>query len=403
MDIYEKKLQRLVDKVEGIDNVDWEDLVNELGLNIHPDSLRKSFNVGEYSGYKVYKYFQDKIEDGIVAEDEIEDLLQLKYEIVKERKKKQTINREFDKIARINGRNELFNELMIEEIKHLKPIEVKTFKHKKSEIRTGVLCISDAHYGESFELNGLFGEVVNKYNTDEFKTRMWNLLSQLEADELNCEKLLIWDIGDCISGILRMGSLQKLETGVIQSAIEYAEFMSIWLCEAHNRLGVPIEYSLRGGNHDMLRLLTEKKVFEDENIAKVIQQFIKLRIELAQSKNDENKEIYVTDYSDIIYHNLYGMNIISYHGDTKSLKEDIEFFENFYGIDIDIILTGHLHRNSQETIGVGYNGDRELIRVPSIMGSNTYSKKIRKASRASCKFMMFNEDGKEYEKSYFLN
>lgn len=405
---YRDELDILVDKVEGNNDYEWTELVDELELNCHPDSLRKSFNVGRYSGYRVYKYFQDKLENEVYADEEIERLESLKREIEIERKKRQAVNREYNATNRIVARNELFKDLMLEEIQHLKPIKIKIFAHKSATNRTAVVCVADAHYGERFELNGLFGEVINKYDTETFKTRMWNLLAQLEAEKERCnfDKLLVWDIGDCISGILRMGSLQKLQTGVIQSAIEYAEFMSVWLCEVYNRLGVPVEYSLRGGNHDMLRLLTEKKVFEDENIAKVIYEFIKLRIENAKLlyTNVDNKfPIEIAPYSDVVYHNLYGMNILSYHGDSKNLKEDIEFFENYYQIDIDIIITGHLHRGSQETIGVGFNGDREVIRVPSIVGVNDYAKRIRKLARAGCKFMVFNEDGKDYEKTFYLN
>ena len=48
---YEDELQLLIDKVEGVDDRSWEEMVDELGLSIHPDSLRKSFNAGRYSGY----------------------------------------------------------------------------------------------------------------------------------------------------------------------------------------------------------------------------------------------------------------------------------------------------------------------------------------------------------------
>ena len=41
---YENELQLLIDKVEGIDNKSWEEMVDELHLSVHPDSLRKSFN-----------------------------------------------------------------------------------------------------------------------------------------------------------------------------------------------------------------------------------------------------------------------------------------------------------------------------------------------------------------------
>jgi Bcr/CflA subfamily drug resistance transporter len=44
--------------------------------------------------------------------------------------------------------------------------------------------------------------------------------------------------------------------------------MALWLCEAYNRLQIPIEYSLTGGNHDIIRLLSSKKDFDDENMGK---------------------------------------------------------------------------------------------------------------------------------------
>ena len=30
---------------------------------------------------------------------------------------------------------------------------------------------------------------------------------------------------------------------------------------------------------------------------------------------------------------------MGYHGESRNLKEDIEFFENFYGVDIDMVIT----------------------------------------------------------------
>lgn len=408
-DTYGDALDTLCEKVEGVSDESCEELVDDLDLNCHPDSLRKSFNVGRFCGYQVMQYYRNLIAAGITSDDEMKRLEQLKFDIVKERKKREAINREYNSHVRIEGKNELFQELMLDEIKQLKSIEIKNIEYSTPLESVGVLFISDAHYGKEFRLEGLFNEVVNKYNPTIFQERMWNLLAKLEDDftRFDYDKLKIIDMGDCIDGILRMGSLQKLDTGVIQSTIEYAEFMSHWICEVYNRLHIPIEYSLSGGNHDMIRLLTEKKIFEDENIAKIVQQFISLRVEnaktFAELHNNEIPNIEILQYGDTIYHNIFGMNILSYHGDSKDLQKDIEFFENFYQIQVDMIVAGHLHRNSQETIGYGYMGDREIIRVPSIMGTDDFAKRIRKLSRAGARFMLFNKDGKDLDKTYFLN
>ena len=60
---YEDELQLLIDKVEGVDDRSWEEMVDELNISVHPDSLRKSFNGGRYSGYAVAKHYQEKFQN----------------------------------------------------------------------------------------------------------------------------------------------------------------------------------------------------------------------------------------------------------------------------------------------------------------------------------------------------
>lgn len=405
---YEDELEYLANVVENANGKrDWKSAVEKLGADIHYDSLRKAFDTTKYSGYNVMQYYKNKATK-YLADEEIEKLEQLKDEIYKERVKLQRINREKNEFLKCDSDRELFNELIKNSIDNMKPIEIKpTVYHEKiGEETTGVLCIGDAHYGKEFILKGLFGEVINQYSPKIFETRMWKLLSDLENDsfDMKIDKLKVFDVGDCIDGVLRTGtSLRKLTVGVTDSVLRYSEFMSNWLIECYNRLHLPIEYSLTGGNHDMIRLLSSKKDFDDENVGKLINEFISLRIENNKLKNNiPDAPIDVKKYDDAIYHNVYGVNILSYHGDSKDMKTDIEFFENYYNIQIDMLIAGHLHRNSSETIGSGDMGDREIIRVPSICGTDDFAKKIRKHSRPGAKFMTFNEDGKSWEKIYYL-
>ena len=94
---YEDELQLLIDKVEGADDKSWEEMVSELGLSVHPDSLRKSFNGGRYSGYAVAKYYNEKFENEYCTSDEIDRLETLKTEIIKEKIKLSDTRREYKK------------------------------------------------------------------------------------------------------------------------------------------------------------------------------------------------------------------------------------------------------------------------------------------------------------------
>ena len=50
------ELDYLIKLMESDTSIDWNKAVVDLDANLHPDSLRKSFNVGRYCGYNVAKY-----------------------------------------------------------------------------------------------------------------------------------------------------------------------------------------------------------------------------------------------------------------------------------------------------------------------------------------------------------
>ena len=412
---YIRYAKRLTNAVRN-KSIDYTEFGN---LLLGEKNVYSSENIRKFV-YMFDLWLENLDEDTILTSEEITETMEkLKFEVMKERKKLQTVNNEYHKNARKEGRYEQFLENIERATSELQPVKIVNTTYKKDidTETTGVLFISDAHYGRFVQMDGLDGETVNLYSTKEFETRMWNLLSQMDNDFYNMQidKLSIIDCGDCVEGILRMGdSLRTLQTGVIESAIQYANFMTVWLSECQNRLKIPVEYSLTSGNHDVVRILTQKPVFEDETVGQFIYNHIKQRIDLsvkdaeiqALKKGEEfNNEqtIVIKPFKNVAFNSFYGMNVLAYHGETKDMKKDIEYFENYYNINIDILVGGHLHRGSSETIGYGFMGDREIVRVPSICGIDKYSHKLRALARAGAKFMTFDKNGKNWEKTYYLN
>lgn len=383
---------------------DIKNILNELlGYDYDESRYRKQYQSFE----KIMSANEKELTN---FEDYKKEVEQLKFELLTERKKLQRINREYHENARLKADNDLYIEMCKEAIDRQKPIRIVPTTIKKRKISNcGLLIISDSHYGKEILLKGLDGEVINQYSPEIYKSRMWKLMSDFENDFLDnpVDKIVVDDLGDCIEGILRLGeSIQKLRTGVTDSIEEYAQFMATWLCELWNRLQVPIEYNLIGGNHDIIRILQQKVAFGDENVAKNILSNIDLRIENAKLKaqlNGGRIDIEVKPYSDIVYNTFFGYNVFAYHGESKNMKDDIEFFENYYNIDIDLLIGGHLHSSESKSIGFGYFGDREIMRVPSIVGVDSYAKRIKKCSRAGIKYIIFDEDGRNWEKVYYLN
>lgn len=394
-------LDILCEKVEGNCNLTWEEIVDYCGLNISPVTLRKAFGASDYGGYAMLQ--KAKAEYANTNSDEQIDKLNAKIEeLQEERRKLQVINREHNEIIRANADKSLFNDLILDAINNLAPIEVKPTNYNPSNMFDDKAClfIGDAHYGKEFELVGLFGEVINKYSPEIYQARMWKLLSEIDNDSYNIgyNELHVFDCGDAIDGILRTGtSLRKLKVGVVDSVLQYAEFMAHWLAELQSRLQCKIVYHLTGGNHDMLRLLGQKKDFDDENVGKFIHELIKLRLANID-------DITIAPYDQAIFENVNGVNILCYHGDGKDMEKDINFFENYYNITVDMLVGAHLHHKFEESIGISDVGNKDIIRIPSICGTDDFAKKCRKHSRAGAKFMIINKDaGKTWEKTIWLN
>ena len=368
------------------------------------DNLRKAF------------YVLDKICDNIDGDssfspDELcDELERRKFEVLKERKKLQVLNSQYNDNARKEGRFELYLENIADSIKNMRPITIpqQWCEHPVGD-GIGCLALADAHYGKDVEIRGLNNEIINKYNPEEFEKRMWNLLNQIEADRIYpmYNKLVVLDCGDSIEGILRNGSsLVGLKYGTVDSISGYATFIGKWLCAAAIKLGVPVEYSLAGGNHDILRLLESKPVFEDESAGKLITKIAALVVEneiLRKMADGLNFAVEVRPYNNVIYNNFFGQTVLAYHGESSNMEDDIRFFENFYGVEIDILIGAHLHHGEQKDIGFGFFGNKEVVRVPALCGVDKYSVKIKKTSRAGAKFINFTNIGKGFEKTYYLN
>lgn len=380
---------------DGLIDIDtWGEAV--LGNNIYNEENTRRCS-------KFFIQFVNRLDEEVVGEAEEEEakvLRQLKEELKAERIKIQTANIEYNANARADARAEMFWEQIIEAIDRLEPLCYNQVKFAERDCNsTGVLCIADAHYGTEIDMPSLFGEVVNVYNPDILKARLSRLLEMVSDnyETFGYDKLIVFDLGDAIQGILRMSDLSKLRTGVIDSAIEYAEMIATWLNDLAAILKVSVEYFCLGGNHCELRLLDKGKNWEEENMGKIIREFVYLRLK-------DNPNIKVHDYSEFGFVTLYGTNILAIHGDgAKDDMAEISYWENYHQINIDILLMGHVHHSEQNTVGYGLTGDKEIIKVPSLIGVDSFSKKCRKIARAGAKFMLFDENGKSWERTYFLN
>jgi hypothetical protein len=132
-------------------------------------------------------------------------------------------------------------------------------------------------------------------------------------------------------------------------------------------------------------MLGEKKgTFQDDNMGRVVSEFIKVRLE-----NNPNFA-YIENPTGMIFAQIADVNILGIHGDTKKLDAAIRDFSSIYNVPIHYLLCGHLHHNRVEEVGV----NQEIINVGSIIGVDDFSMSLRKTSNASAKLLIFKNCGK---------
>ena len=345
---------------------------------------------------KFLKHLSSERINNISDEGLLQQTLTALDELKKEKIKVQTATLDYNNHLRADARHDMFIESVEQAISKLEPLQMPDIFVSRTVGASALLCLSDFHAGSTYEVKGMYGEVVNKYDYNIMCERLMRLIGQIDADDMVYDDLTVAFLGDFFEGILRESSLVKLREPVIDTVIRFSEFLSNWIVQLQNRVHVPIKVITVGGNHDVARFLGSKPQFEDENFGKLVVEFMKLRLQ-------NFDYIQVCDYTDCYVSTIRNINIAFQHGEDKNLEETINYFSNLYNVDIQEIYCGHLHQPEYKSIGIADVGDRMCFRVGSVCGVDTFAKKIRRASRASCKFVIYDDNGHSWDKTYYMN
>lgn len=375
-----------------IDYDEWGEAV--LGENIYSQENTRRCA-------KFFIQFVQNLENDIIEQiddkDKVSEIKKAMEELKAERLKIQTANLEYNANARADARSELLNEQIIQAVNRLKPIQIKHIVHKPyNQGKTGLLCISDLHAGSTYEIKGMYNEVVNSYNFEVMQDRLWKLISLVEADYIEYDNIIVGICGDLFENVLRMTSLTKLKEPVIDTVIKTSEFLCQWVGELQNRLETNVRVVMVGGNHDTCSFLGAKPRFEEENLTKLVTKFMQIRFE-------NNPYVIIDPFTDVAVINIQDVSVMIEHGEDSNLQTTLEYFSNLYNIDIDEVISGHLHRPESKAVGITELGDKMIYRVGSICGCDMYSKRLRKAARPSAYFALYEKGlGHTWSKNYYL-
>ena len=388
---YELCLKDIKDKMNGVNDMDWADIVAKYSLDVHSDTLRKASNT-IFGGKFVAEYFAEKESSNNTSEGYLALLRLEKADLQRERQKMRDEKLEYNRWLREQARDELICEKICEAISTLEPLPLPTPKAQSIQDRVGVLCFGDTHYGTEFNIKGLYGDVINSYSPEIFEQRMNELLS-LTIDKVQKEgltKIKVYSLGDELDGCLRASQLMKLRYGVVEATIKYSDYICRWLAKLSEY--VCVDFQMVRGNHTELRMINQPKgTFKDDNMSEIIRNFIKVR--MADNENFNMCE----NTSGLIYDEIFGYGVLAIHGEVKNLATAIHNFGNIYHTNIDILIGGHMHHSHTETVGV----NRDVISIPSVIGIDDYSVQLGKASNAGATFLLIEEGKGVVEQTAF--
>lgn len=370
-------------KDAGLIQDSWDQLTPTLNAATDSDKCSDNWRK-EYSIAK--RYYMNVFQSSIETEDSI------KASILK--KQAQTKNLETNKWLREHARDELILEEIrgcVAEIANSNPLFIPEMIDSPTGKKVGVLCFGDEHFGTKFTVYGLNGEVINYYDDTVFYSRM-NKLAEKTIQIIranNLTDLYVFTFGDFADGILRTSQLLKLQYGIVESTIRYAEFLAEWLDMLSSE--VRIHFQTTPGNHTELRLIGQPKgTFTNENMDLVVRAFIKER--MRDNPNFDMKE----NPTGYIFEKIFGYNFLGVHGEITDANA-VKNFATAYDTKINYFMAGHKHHKMADEIGA----DVEFIGVPSIIGVDPYAISLQVTSNPAATLLLI-EDGAGMTSQHFI-
>ena len=372
---YAKVLNDCIGKVEGLNDLDWDEIVTKYNLGIHRDVLRKAFQ-SPMGGYSVYKYLQEEQINNV----ELEELEAKRKEIEIMKIQYQDQKREYRNFLRMDARWQHMIDEMKMEISKLKEYNpINDFYSINKEGKIGSLLISDVHFGM------INNTSINVYDGKVAKYRFELLLSKtLEYCELNnVKELNVELLGDLIHGLIHLGTRINAEEDVLSQTMNIAEILSDFIFKLSKRIPSVIVHSTLG-NHSRVSANIKENI-DVENFERLITWFMKERL-----NNIKNISIIDNYENDIILYKIFDMNIIGVHGHKDKPKNAINNMESYLHLFIDEIHMGHYHQRELLT-----DNNRETIINGSFCGADEYAESLRKCSYPSQTLIIYNKEGQE--------
>ena len=390
---YEKVLKEISDKMSGISDIDWKELVEKYNIKCHYDSVRKASQT-IFGNYFVREYFKAKsINDFSYNIDDAKKLLGEQYiakqQIHNDRIKLNYIKRQF--IPCMSVADEL-KQYMVENNFTINVPDYIYTPIVSGSNYTMICHVTDWHIG--YIINNCNG---NSFNWEIANERIDKYILECKKyiQMYNISKIYLISTGDMIEHCYMRNNQEHF--------CEFTQSMQIAkVSQLIYRLIIALSedcqviYGGIAGNHDRMSG-DKKKNYQGDNANVIVTEYLKSIINISQSKRISFID---TSYDDteinIMINNLSCKFIHGdrYKNDKNNFSKIISSDNKFY----DVIFSGHLHNFSIQS----ENHGRYIISTGCLSGFNDYSKDFFCSTNASQTIVILNNTNIELIKDVNL-
>lgn len=354
---YEQCLLDIQDKLDGVSDLDWEEIRAKYNIHYAADVIRKA-NGTPFGGYMVKKYLDSK-RPVTCSDSKI-------YDIRKEKQKLFDERAALTKMKRDEARIEEDILLLRREV-----AETGKLKYKPNVIKTidgdndMIICLSDLHIGEDVDSWG------GRYNSDIAKERLDEYLGEILKiqDRNNSRDAYVLLLGDLISGNIHLTVQLQNRENAVEQVVKAAELVSDFLYELSKHFENVFVNSV-SGNHSRINL--KDNVLRNERLDSLVPWYCKAKLEHLDNITFIDEFNYDSSVGSI---EVRDKEYIIVHGDMDTNDQSgVAKLVFMIGHIPEAVIMGHLHNNSFQNIS-----NVKVIRSGSLCGTGddyTMSKRI---------------------------
>lgn len=376
LETYDKIITDIDSKIDGENDYDWSELKDKYNVQCNSDTIRKSSST-IFGGKMRSEY--EKYKNGLNNETLSQDELDVKIQNMRKEKIKLSDARvEYNRLIRQEARKESYADMVKRIIcENVKPINIPVH-YTLFNSSTDLLChLTDVHCGiEIHNWKNDFDEDILKKRIEKFTSDILDIRGMHKSE--NCYLV----IGEILSGIIHNNLRLQNNMDLMEQFKYVSELISAMLLRMANNFNHIYVY-ITPGNHSRISPKKEEAL-DGENMDILLPFYLKARMQNV-------KNITICDNTiepEIAMFNIRGNNVFAAHGHKDSPSNVVQNFTMMFGIKPQIVLLGHRHTNSMETVY-----DTKVIQSGCVSGADAYAMSIRKTNKPEQTVSVIGDNG----------